>query len=64
MEQYEYLGTVGEGAYGCVWKCRERATGRIVAVKGFKQAHEDPEVGLAHNRNCRQRGCRSCDTHT
>ncbi|GIL56551.1 hypothetical protein Vafri_11899 [Volvox africanus] len=44
MEEYEYLTTVDEGAYGFVWKCVERATGRHVAIKGFKQAHEEPEI--------------------
>ncbi|GLI67814.1 hypothetical protein VaNZ11_012067, partial [Volvox africanus] len=33
-----------KGAYGFVWKCLERATGRHVAIKGFKQAHEEPEI--------------------
>ncbi|KAG2496532.1 hypothetical protein HYH03_005356 [Edaphochlamys debaryana] len=41
---YEYEASVGEGAYGAVWRCRERATGRVVAVKAFKQAHEDQEI--------------------
>ncbi|KAG2496533.1 hypothetical protein HYH03_005357 [Edaphochlamys debaryana] len=44
MQAYEYLSTVGEGAYGEVWKCRDKATGRIVAVKGFKQAHQDRDI--------------------
>ncbi|GFR44952.1 hypothetical protein Agub_g6260 [Astrephomene gubernaculifera] len=44
MEEYEYVSTLGEGAYGYVWKCQERSTGRVVAIKGFKQAHEEPEI--------------------
>lgn len=32
------------GAYGYVWRCKDKTTGEMVAVKGFKQAHEDPEV--------------------
>ncbi|GLC47553.1 hypothetical protein PLESTB_000000500 [Pleodorina starrii] len=44
MEEYEYLETLGEGAYGFVWKCTERASGKLVAVKGFKQAHVDPKI--------------------
>ncbi|GLC35643.1 hypothetical protein PLESTM_000349900 [Pleodorina starrii] len=44
MEEYEYLATLGEGAYGFVWKCVERATGRLVAIKGLKQAHVEPEI--------------------
>ncbi|KXZ56401.1 hypothetical protein GPECTOR_1g357 [Gonium pectorale] len=42
--EFEYISTLGDGAYGEVWRCRERATGKVVAVKGFKQAHEDKEI--------------------
>ncbi|KAG2436238.1 hypothetical protein HXX76_006549 [Chlamydomonas incerta] len=41
MENYEYLGDLGSGSYGFVWKCVQRSTGRVVAVKGFKLAHTD-----------------------
>ncbi|GFR48191.1 hypothetical protein Agub_g10044 [Astrephomene gubernaculifera] len=44
MEDYEYISTVGEGGYGQVWRCREKCSGRVVAIKGFKQAHEDKDV--------------------
>ncbi|KAG2484193.1 hypothetical protein HYH03_017005 [Edaphochlamys debaryana] len=44
MQAFEYLSTLGEGAYGEVWKCLERASGRTVAIKGFKQAHEDRDI--------------------
>ncbi|PNH04758.1 Cyclin-dependent kinase-like 1, partial [Tetrabaena socialis] len=44
MASYEYVSTLGEGAYGVVWRCRERSTGRMVAVKALKQAHENKEV--------------------
>ncbi|KAG2497781.1 hypothetical protein HYH03_004053 [Edaphochlamys debaryana] len=44
MQAYEYVATLGEGAYGEVWKCLERASGRMVAIKGFKQAHEDKDI--------------------
>ncbi|KAG2497588.1 hypothetical protein HYH03_004334 [Edaphochlamys debaryana] len=44
MEAYVHKSTVGEGAYGTVWRCTETATGADVAVKGFKQAHEEPEI--------------------
>ncbi|KAG2485396.1 hypothetical protein HYH03_015882 [Edaphochlamys debaryana] len=50
---YEYIGTVGEGAYGVVWKCTERATGRSVAVKCLKQAHEDRAVSRTAVRETR-----------
>ncbi|KXZ49517.1 hypothetical protein GPECTOR_21g743 [Gonium pectorale] len=44
MEEYEFMATIGEGAYGAVWQCRARSSGRIVAVKGFKEAHIEPEI--------------------
>ncbi|KAG2424638.1 hypothetical protein HXX76_014363 [Chlamydomonas incerta] len=44
MQNYDYIQTVGEGAYGEVWQCRDKTTGRIVAVKGFKAAHEDKDI--------------------
>ncbi|KAG2449197.1 hypothetical protein HYH02_005944 [Chlamydomonas schloesseri] len=44
MQGYEFLEQLGEGAYGAVWKCRDRDTGRIVAIKGFKEAHKDAVV--------------------
>ncbi|KXZ50478.1 hypothetical protein GPECTOR_16g653 [Gonium pectorale] len=42
---YEYVCCLGEGSYGSVLLCRERDTGRLVAVKGFKYAHTD-KLGL------------------
>ncbi len=44
MQNYEYIGDLGSGSYGFVWKCAQRATGRVVAVKGFKLAHTDKKV--------------------
>ncbi|EFJ50492.1 hypothetical protein VOLCADRAFT_88899 [Volvox carteri f. nagariensis] len=44
MQNYEYVSTIGEGAYGEVWKCRDKSTGDLVAVKGFKQAHQDKVI--------------------
>lgn len=35
-QEYENLGTIGEGTYGVVARCRHRPTGAIVAVKMFK----------------------------
>uniref|UniRef100_A0A8C2Y8U4 Protein kinase domain-containing protein n=1 Tax=Coturnix japonica TaxID=93934 RepID=A0A8C2Y8U4_COTJA len=31
--RYVKLGKVGEGSYGVVFKCRNRETGQIVAIK-------------------------------
>ncbi|CAL8241286.1 unnamed protein product [Merluccius merluccius] len=44
MELYETLGIMGEGSYGRVLKCRQRATGRLVAVKKFRDSDHDPGV--------------------
>jgi hypothetical protein len=35
-QAYENLGTIGEGTFGVVAKCRHRPTGAQVAVKMFK----------------------------
>nr|GEV90181.1 cyclin-dependent kinase B2-2 [Tanacetum cinerariifolium] len=42
MEAFEKLELVGEGTYGKVYKAREKATGKIVALKKTK-LHEDEE---------------------
>ncbi|KAI7740919.1 hypothetical protein M8C21_033046 [Ambrosia artemisiifolia] len=42
MEAFEKLEKVGEGTYGKVYKAREKATGKIVALKKTK-LHEDEE---------------------
>ncbi|KAF2976081.1 hypothetical protein EK904_005967 [Melospiza melodia maxima] len=42
MERYEKLGKVGEGSYGVVFKCRNKDTGQIVAIKKFLESEEDP----------------------
>nr|XP_043613150.1 cyclin-dependent kinase B2-1-like [Erigeron canadensis] len=42
MEAFEKLEKVGEGAYGKVYKARDRATGQIIALKKTK-LHEDEE---------------------
>jgi cyclin-dependent kinase-like len=44
MENYENLGTIGEGTYGVVLKCRHKETGQIVAIKKFKESDEDEQV--------------------
>lgn len=44
MEKYENLGTVGEGSYGVVLKCRNRDTGQLVAIKKFLESEDDTQV--------------------
>ena len=36
MENYEILGTIGEGTYGIVLKARQKETATVVALKKFK----------------------------
>ena len=45
-QAYQNLGTIGEGTYGIVLKCRHRETGQIVAIKQFKKTDEDKKVGF------------------
>ena len=44
MENYELLGTIGEGTYGVVLKARHKETGQTVAIKKFKESDEAEEV--------------------
>ncbi|EHB03075.1 Cyclin-dependent kinase-like 2 [Heterocephalus glaber] len=44
MEKYENLGLVGEGSYGMVMKCRDKESGRIVAIKKFLESDNDKMV--------------------
>ena len=41
QNKYEILGIVGEGAYGIVYKCRNKYINEIVAIKKFKEIHDD-----------------------
>ena len=40
QKNYEVLGVVGEGAYGIVYKCRNKETGKYVAIKKFKEIED------------------------
>lgn len=53
MEAYETLGILGEGTYGVVMKARHRATGKLVAIKRFKQTDEDDHVRKTSTREVR-----------
>ncbi|RWW77733.1 hypothetical protein BHE74_00014087 [Ensete ventricosum] len=44
MDAYEKLEKVGEGTYGKVYKARERATGKIVALKKTRLPEDDEGV--------------------
>ncbi|PAA77485.1 hypothetical protein BOX15_Mlig034112g4 [Macrostomum lignano] len=44
MEKYENLGTIGEGSYGVVMKCRRRDTGEVVAIKKFLDNEEEDKA--------------------
>ena len=41
QNKYEVLGIVGEGAYGIVYKCKNKETGKYVAIKKFKEIGDD-----------------------
>ena len=38
LKRYELIHKVGKGAYGIVWKVRNRKTGEILALKKIFQA--------------------------
>ncbi|CAO2604352.1 Cyclin-dependent kinase-like 4 [Lemmus lemmus] len=44
MEKYEKLAKIGEGSYGVVFKCRNKSSGQVVAIKRFVESEEDPVV--------------------
>lgn len=44
MERYEKLSRLGEGSYGIVFKCRDRESGQLVAVKRFVESDDDPAI--------------------
>ena len=41
QNKYEVLGVVGEGAYGIVYKCRNKETKEYVAIKKFKETEDE-----------------------
>ena len=54
MDKYRILQVIGEGTYGKVFKAQEKETGRVVAIKKFKQREdEDPHVRKTMMREIR-----------
>ena len=53
MENYEFLGVIGEGTYGVVMKARHKETGQVVAIKKFKESDEDEQVRKTSLREVR-----------
>ena len=51
MENYKVIHLIGEGTYGKVFKAVHRDTGKVVAIKRFKQSEdEDEHVRKTMNR--------------
>ena len=50
------MGMVGEGAYGLVMKCREVASGQLVAIKEFKVEDSDPDAKEVRRTGERETG--------
>lgn len=44
MDAYEKLEKVGEGTYGVVYKCIERSSKKVVAVKKIRMEMEDEGI--------------------
>ncbi|CEF61736.1 Cyclin-dependent kinase-like 1 [Strongyloides ratti] len=44
MDKYDKISKIGEGSYGIVYKCRNKETNTIVAVKKFTESDENPGI--------------------
>lgn len=44
MEAYDKIEKIGEGTYGIVYKCLERSSKEIVAVKKIRMEMEDEGI--------------------
>ena len=48
-QAYQVVSEVGEGTYGVVLKCVHRQSGRLVAVKKFKETEDDEQVHVTYS---------------
>ena len=44
MEKYEKISKIGEGSYGMVYKCKNKETKELVAIKKFMETEDDPLI--------------------
>lgn len=44
MEKYVKLAKIGEGSYGTVYRCRNKDTNAIVAIKKFNESEDDAQI--------------------
>lgn len=62
MDKFEKLGKIGEGSYGVVFKCRNKETGQIVAIKKFVESEDDPLIKKIAMREIRMLKVKFCST--
>lgn len=44
MDKYEKIKKIGSGSYGVVFKCKNKETNQLVAIKKFIESDEDPLI--------------------
>lgn len=44
LDRYERICKIGEGSYGIVFKCRNKESSQIVAIKKFVETEDDPLI--------------------
>ena len=64
MDRYEKLGKIGEGSYGVVFKCKNRDTGEVVAIKKFTEPEDDPLIHKIAMREIRMLKVDHCSSFT